>query len=159
MTPMAMSDMKLADKAEALFQELRDTVKALRTSEDEHNKDAAWGLTRTIADWAMSISGASGDAHGAYLVVLRKAVDDDDAELLSRLLLLIDGVIAVEPVEEGWRQRESEISVRIATHRVQNDLNEALHEALDGRWHAPRRPKTDDQAASTAASGSRKETP
>jgi hypothetical protein len=139
---MAASDAMLAAKAEELFEELRDTVKALHESEDEHNRDAAWNLTRTIADWAMNIPGAPGDAHAAYLVVLREAVDDDNAEMLLRLLLRIDGVIAVEPIEEGWRQREPEVSVRIATNRVRNAVNEALYEALDHHWSPPRTPKS-----------------
>lgn len=134
-------------QARDALDELKMAVAKLHASEEPGDHEAAWDLCREAAEWAMGIYGHPGEHHDAYLIVLKAPLEDDEAEHMLRLLLRINGVIAVEPIEEGWNARSPEVTMRIATLRVQDSVNNALYEALDGHWYAPRQLKTKEEAS------------
>jgi len=63
------------------------------------------------------------DRHMGYIVTLEKDLREDDAENIIKAIIMIKGVLSVEPLV-------SDTMLHIATERVKNEIRNRLWEIL-----------------------------
>lgn len=123
-----MTDDERATRAVQHLKSLQDLTQALTASGDEADNDAGWDVLHEAQRWCMDIQQHIDGRQAGFVLVLDRGVKDEDAGDLARLLLRIDGVLAIEPIPE-------DISMHVATRRVKDAVHNHLYEALSGfRW-------------------------
>lgn len=112
--------MNAEETARKAFDDLKGAIADLTEAQDRDTQDR---ILHDLQDWLTAQIGHTSGRHGGYIVTLEQRVKDEDAMFMTRFLLNIRGVIAVDPIPDDPAMH---IAERRALYRMKDAIEAAV---------------------------------